>query len=167
MLALIKNNEALNRVDVIGQFPEGGWVDLPDGSRVSPAYDGWSLRGYELRKISDETPVESGKYVKSKSLKLVDGIPTMVYVLADVEASFPDLTARQFWLAAIELGISKSSLSSLVSQNYEGRERDLLLVEIEEAGSFKRDYPLVSELAEISGISESQLDDLWLWASKI
>jgi hypothetical protein len=32
----------------IGTAQEGGWVDLPNGDKVSPAMDGWSSGPYSL-----------------------------------------------------------------------------------------------------------------------
>ncbi|UHS60624.1 hypothetical protein HRR99_03360 [Agrobacterium vaccinii] len=80
-LALIKDNVVLNRVDILGQFQEGAWVDLPDGSRVSPAYDGWALRGYELHTIQSADPVPTGYRVASSSVQIVNGLPKWVDVV--------------------------------------------------------------------------------------
>lgn len=82
MLALLKNNGVLNRLDIIGEFSEGGWVDLPDGSRVSPAYDGWELRGYELKTIVAADPVPNGQHAVSVGVEIVSGVPKYVYELA-------------------------------------------------------------------------------------
>lgn len=93
MLVLIKNNAVLNRLEVIGRFAEGGWVDLPDGSRVSPAVDGWSLRGYELKTIAPAEPVPDGQAIVSSSLQIINGVPTIVNVFAPVPVSIDDFKA--------------------------------------------------------------------------
>lgn len=93
MLALIKNNAVLNRLEIIGQFPEGGWVDLPDGSRVSPAYDGWALRGYELHTIQPADPVADGYQVVSSSVQIVGSLPKWVNVVHRVEVTIDDYKA--------------------------------------------------------------------------
>lgn len=82
MLALIKNNPVLNRLEVIGQYPEGGWADLPDGSRVSPAQDGWELRGYELKTIVAADAIPDGHHAVSVGVEIVSGAPKYVYELA-------------------------------------------------------------------------------------
>lgn len=82
-------------------------------------------------------------------------------------AAIPALTSRQFWLAALEIGVTKESLLESINEEYSGAERAALAIEVNESASFSRDYPLVSELAEMKGISESELDDLWQWASLI
>lgn len=81
MLALIKNNTVLNRLEILGQFLEGGWVDIPDGSRMSPAVDGWSLRGYELRTIANADPVPPNYHIVSQSLQIVNGVPQYINVV--------------------------------------------------------------------------------------
>lgn len=91
MLALIKNTAVLNRIDILGQFAEGGWVDLPDGSRVSPAYDGWLLRGYELHTIQPADPVQNGYRVVSSSVQIVNGLPKWVDVVEPDHQSLHDL----------------------------------------------------------------------------
>lgn len=93
MLALIKNNLVLNRLEIIGQFPEGGWVDLPDGSRVSPAQDGWALRGYELHTIRPADPVPAGYRVVSSSVQIVNGLPKWVDVVEAVPVTIDDYKA--------------------------------------------------------------------------
>lgn len=42
MLQLMKGDE------LIGLYPEGGWFDLPNGDRVSPAEEGWTNGEYSL-----------------------------------------------------------------------------------------------------------------------
>ncbi|UHS61061.1 hypothetical protein HRR99_05800 [Agrobacterium vaccinii] len=93
MLALLKNNAVLNRLEIVGQFAEGSWVDLPDGSRVSPAYDGWALRGYELHTIQPADPVPSGYRVVSSSVQMVNGLPTWVDVIEAVPVTLDDYKA--------------------------------------------------------------------------
>ncbi len=90
MLALLKDNAVLNRIDVLGQFSEGNWVDLPDGSRVSPAQDGWALRGYELHTIQPADPVSTGYRVVSSSVQIVNGLPKWVDVVEAVPVSIDD-----------------------------------------------------------------------------
>lgn len=90
MLALLKNNAVMNRLEIIGQFAEGGWVSLPDGSQVSPAYDGWALRGYELHTIQAADPVPSGYQVVSTSAQIVDGVPKWVNITQPIPTSIDD-----------------------------------------------------------------------------
>jgi hypothetical protein len=81
------------------------------------------------------------------------------------DGSLPELTSRQFWLAALEVGITKDGLISLLHDSYDGNELEYLTTEIRESTSFRRDYPLISEIAILAGINEIQLDALWLRAA--
>lgn len=93
MLALIKSNPILGRVDVLGVYADGGWVDLPDGSRVSPAYDGWALRGYELRTIQPAAEIPEGYRLISSSVEMVEGVPAVVNV-TEPDGGFLDRVKR-------------------------------------------------------------------------
>lgn len=76
----------------------GGWFELPDGSRSSPAQDGWSNGDYRLATIQPADPVPEGKRVASTSVELIAGEPKYMHVLEDEPA--PDLlayTAQKRW----------------------------------------------------------------------
>jgi len=77
MLALIHDDS------IVSTFYPGGWFDLPDGSRASPAQDGWNDGDYRLTAIQPADPVPEGKQVASTSVEMVDGHPTYVHVLED------------------------------------------------------------------------------------
>ncbi len=62
MLALIHDDS------IISTVRPGGWFDLPDGSRASPAQDGWSSDDYRLEEILPADAVPEGKTVVSTSL---------------------------------------------------------------------------------------------------
>jgi len=85
----------------------------------------------------------------------------------------PDLTARQFWQAALHLGITEDGLAASITDPtdplyIEGDlERASVLIDIRKAQLFKRDYPLVVDMATAQSIPPEQMDALWLWASQI
>lgn len=78
MLALIHEDAIVSTV-----YP-GDWFDLPDGSRASPAQDGWSSDDYRLAAILPADAVPEGKQVASTSIEMVDGQPRYVHVLEDL-----------------------------------------------------------------------------------
>lgn len=78
MLALIHDDS------IISIARPGGWFELPDGSRVSPAQDGWTDGTYRLSTIQPADATPEGKQVVSTSVELVDGHPRYVHVLEDV-----------------------------------------------------------------------------------
>lgn len=82
-------------------------------------------------------------------------------------AYMPPLTSRQFWLTALEMGVTKSSLVEQVRTHFNGDEAEAMIIEVESATSFSRDYPLVQEMAEMSGIEPYQLDAMWMRAASL
>jgi len=85
----------------------------------------------------------------------------------------PDLTARQFWQAALYLGITEEGLAASITDPTDtlyiedDLERVSVLIDIRKAQVFKRDYPLVVDVATAQSIPTEQMDALWLWASQI
>jgi len=97
-------------------------------------------------------------------------------VAAELSASpvpLPDLTARQFWQAALVLGITEEGLVASISDPQDAlyvqdeAERVSAIIDIRKATSFRRDYPLVDEMAAAHNITTEQMDDLWAWAAAI
>jgi len=83
-------------------------------------------------------------------------------------AAFPLLTSRQFWLAAANIGITKSLVASTIEAlDVSDVEKATLMVELMESTTFERLHYAVVDLATALSIPEQQLDDLWTWASQI
>ncbi len=86
---------------------------------------------------------------------------------------FPPLTARQFWQAALAIGVREedliSGLSNKESPFYiaDEKERESVLIDITKATTFTRDYKLLKKMAEVNKIPDEQLDTLWAWAATI
>lgn len=77
MLALIYDDA------IVSTAHPGGWFDLPDGSRVSPAQDSWASGDYRLATIQPADPVPEGKRVASTAVELIAGEPKYMHVLED------------------------------------------------------------------------------------
>lgn len=81
---------------------------------------------------------------------------------------FPTLTSRQFWLAAANIGITKTSVSATIDTlALTDIEKELMKIEMMESTSFERDHPDIASLAVALGIPPEQLDDLWLWGASL
>lgn len=83
MLAILKKNSVTNRIDILGQVHAGGWLELPNGDRVSPAHDGWSGKEFRLSEILPADEIPEGKQAVSTTVELVDGQPKYVHSLRD------------------------------------------------------------------------------------
>lgn len=109
MLALIYDN------NIVSTISPGSWFDLPNGSRASPAHDGWTDGEHRLAAILPSNPVPEGKRVASTDVQLIEGQPRYVHVLEDAEAdpptpekilaSLPNVSHAQIIAALIGTGI--------------------------------------------------------------
>lgn len=79
----------------------------------------------------------------------------------ELRAQMPTLTRRQFWLAAHDLGVTKTMVLAFTADNLP------LQIEVEESTEFHRTYEAVTILAPLLGITPEQLDDVWMWAANV
>lgn len=170
MLALIKVSELGVSEEILSTCAEGSWIVLPNGDYLSPAQSGWSGGGLSLVEIEEGDSAPDGFFVKAKKLSLVHGVPKFVNEFApEIDASSLSLTSRQFWIAALEMGITKSSLREYVESNtgimFTDYEAESIKVEIDSATSFERSNRLIVELSALQGIEPYQLDAMWLRAA--
>lgn len=102
MLALIEGSSFVETVS------EGGWVNLPDGSQISPAHDGWDNGKYRLATITDAEsgPTPGGKRIEGVSVKMIGGVPKHVRILVDLTAAELMAYAAQKRFAVETGGIS-------------------------------------------------------------
>lgn len=104
------------------------------------------------------------KWVDGKIIDYTPPAPPVVY---------PNLSARQFWQAALTIGITEDDLVSGVanaSSPYyiaDEKERASSLIDITKATNFSRDFPLLKLIAKEKNISDDDLNKLWLEAAKI
>lgn len=82
-------------------------------------------------------------------------------------AAIPDLSSRQFWLTALELGVTKAGLLEKARADYEGADLENMLILIGESSTFSRHNPIVESLSAELGIPADNLDSLWTWAATI
>ena len=86
---------------------------------------------------------------------------------------FSPLTARQFWQAALVIGVREENLTTDIASKdspfyiANEKERESVLIDIKKATSFARDFPLLKKMAEVNKIPDTQLDTLWNWAANI
>lgn len=79
------------------------------------------------------------------------------------------LDRLRFWLAAASAGVSKWSvrdrIAGMPETTYNEKvAKDEAIAWFEEAKQYRRDDPLLIQLAAAEGISEAELDALWAWA---
>lgn len=86
---------------------------------------------------------------------------------------YNDLTRRQFWQACLSIGITsdniKASLTDPESKYYIENEYDRagVIIDIDDTGTFSRDYYLIEDIAKANGLPDEQINALWKWAENI
>lgn len=86
---------------------------------------------------------------------------------------FPALSSRQFWQAALAIGVKEEDLIADIANKdspffiADEKDRESVLIDITKATSFTRDYKLLKKMAEVNKIPDAQLDILWNWAATI
>lgn len=87
--------------------------------------------------------------------------------------TFSPLTARQFWQAALVIGIKEEDIITGIANEQspyyiaDQQDRESVLIDITKATHFYRDFPLLEKMAEVNKIPKQQIDSLWIWAEKI
>lgn len=105
---------------------------------------------------------EHGLLIYSEGLKGTYGT-ILSYVPPSIEEqreSYPHLTSRQFWLTALSIGVTKAQILAATTDPQ-------IEVVVNETTSFVRTDPAVSDLAGIMGVTDVELDSLWLWAAGV
>jgi len=81
-------------------------------------------------------------------------------------ASLAPLSRLTFWLAAAEIGVTKAGIRAQIEAMPAGIDKFKALAYLEEAQVYRREDPLLIQLAASEGISELELDALWAWAAQ-
>jgi hypothetical protein len=76
------------------------------------------------------------------------------------------LSRLTFWLAAAEIGVTKAGIRAHIDAMPEGVEKFQALAYLEEAQVYRRNDPLLIQMAAVEGITEPELDALWTWAAQ-
>lgn len=86
----------------------------------------------------------------------------------EARAAMPALTSRQFWLAAVSIGVTKETVAATVDGlTISDADKAWMKVELMEATEFERLHPAVVDLAVALNIPPEQLDALWTWAGNL
>jgi hypothetical protein len=96
-------------------------------------------------------------------------IPAPAPTAEERRAALPNISARQLWLMALDIGITKASILASLETMEDRTEAERLHIELTEPplNGYERLSPAVETFREMQGIPEEQFDDLWAWASEI
>ena len=147
------------------QFPGVSWLH---GGVVAP-----------IVSLADDTSVDTMisvvkglvafQYPQLEAMALqqleMDYIQKTTKVVSKVPEVLTSLTSRRFWLAALEIGITKESLSVTIDgMNLPTLDAQRMKTELMEATEFERDNPVLIALVAYLNIPQAQFDTLWRWA---
>lgn len=82
----------------------------------------------------------------------------------EVRARMPSLTVRQLRLGLITNGCSLSTVDTAIAAIPDPNQREYGKVEWEYATSFNRMHPLIATIGAALGLSDTQIDAMWLAA---
>jgi len=107
--------------------------------------------------------VPAGKVVTGQSVENVNGLPTVVYTLAD--APLPDLAPYQFF-SMLELSGKKAALDAFINA-LPAPANIVARAKLDRSLVFHRDNDLVLAAQQALGLTDQQLDTLWLQAAAL
>lgn len=82
----------------------------------------------------------------------------------EARANLPDLTARQLRLALLGNAITMSQVTTAILDIPDVIDRDKALVEWEYASNFARAHPLIATVGAALGLTDEQIDTMWVAA---
>ena len=128
----------------------------------------WSKKDLEAAGlyVPVEPPIPEGKNVASFTVCRVEGVVVKVYVLEDAPPEpLPNLQPYQFF-AMLELSGFKSALDAFV-EGLPSPQNVIARAKLDRTLVFRRDNDLVLAAQQTLGLTDQQLDALWLQASAI
>ena len=170
IIHVLKDKDGIEWHDLFKKYPHKFYIAIDDTKHIISMTDDPELSqiaGFDIIGI-DGNYGETFGPGGSVYGKLWDGEKIVA-----APAVFPPLTARQFWQAALVIGVREENLTTGIANKdspfyiEDEEERESVLIDITKATSFTRDFPLLKKMAEVNKIPDTQLDTLWNWAANI
>lgn len=167
---VLKDKDGVEWHELFKRYPHKFYIAVDDTKHIISMTDDpeqSQIAGFDIIGI-DENYGETYGQGGSVYGKLWDGEK----IVAAPEV-FSPLTARQFWQAALVIGVREENLTTGIANKdspfyiADEKERESVLIDIKKATSFARDFPLLEKMAEVNKIPDTQLDTLWNWAANI
>ena len=170
ILNILKDKDGIEWHDLFKQYPHKFYIAVDDTKHIISMTDDpeqSQIAGFDIIGIDDDYGETFGQG-GSVYGKLWDGEKIVA-----APPVFPPLTARQFWQAALAIGVKEEDLIADIANKdspfyiADEEERESVLIDIKKATSFARDFPLLEKMAKVNKIPDAQLDTLWTWATNI
>jgi hypothetical protein len=147
-----RNSAPTKHRDYPGVFPFHSATTLPDGARLVPAVF---------------ATIPEGHRVTSESWSIVDGVAVQSVETEAIPVIIPDLTPRQIRLVMLSLGLTDDDIETLINNIEDVQQRAAALIEWRYASAYKRHHPLIDALAPQLGLTNEQLDQLFIQGSEL
>ena len=171
IIHVLKDKDGVEWHDLFKKYPHKFYIAIDDNKYIISMTDdpeASQIAGLDIIGIDEDYGETFGYKGASVYGKLWDGEKIVA-----PSPVFPPLTARQFWQAALVIGVREENLTTGIANKdspfyiSDEEERESVLIDITKATSFTRDFPLLKKMAEVNKIPDTQLDTLWMWAEKI
>ncbi|ATB03626.1 hypothetical protein VP03_12340 [Sinorhizobium meliloti] len=127
---------------------------------------------------ADESPLEPGVYLipaYATEIAPPEFIPGHIFKWAGSEwvpeeipptpsLHMPALTARQFRLGLVNNGLTPAQVTATIEAMPNGSAKETALIEWEYATTFNREHPLIATVGAALGLSDEQIDAMWVAA---
>lgn len=85
----------------------------------------------------------------------------------EVRQAMPVLSPRQMNLMLVQIGMAWAQLQAQIDAIGDAEERQVADIEFNRATAFRRDHPLVAQLAIAFGFSDLEMDTMWVYAADL
>ena len=169
-IQILKDKDGNEWHDLFKKYPHKFYIAIDDTKHIISMTDdaeASQIAGFDIIGIDDDYGETFGPggsvYGKQWDGEKIVAPPAL----------FSPLSARQFWQAALVIGVREENLITDIANKdspfyiADEEERESVLIDITKATSFTRDFPLLKKMAEVNKIPDAQLDTLWNWAANI
>ncbi|MDW9786788.1 hypothetical protein GOB29_19610 [Sinorhizobium meliloti] len=80
----------------------------------------------------------------------------------EVRVAMPQLTARQFRLGLINNNLTPAQVTAVIEAMPAGADKEIARIEWEYATTFNRTHPLIATVGAALGLSNEQIDAMWV-----
>lgn len=87
--------------------------------------------------------------------------PEYVWAVTHETPAQKPLTRRQFRLALVTNGYNLADIESLIAQIEDDMQRQIIMIEWQDATTFHRTNPSLLAMAAMMGLTTAQVDELW------
>lgn len=130
---------------------------------ISTLWTDSQLATLKLYKVHDPEPLPEGKWEIGRTVKRVDGVVRWVRELVDAEVPLTPLKPVNFKLGMLTLNVTPDQVDEVIAQMPEP-DRMIAKIYWTSAREFRRDDPLIAQVAAAFGKTDADIDEAWRYA---